>query len=136
MAVKYTEIDYDGQKIKIKQYLSLSEIQLVASKMLEADDVFERETMRRYYIMKLCTDVDVSDKEFNIDDAVESGLYDEVEVYVANFYDISDMVKAAEDMPRAIGKFLASVESKIPDEKQQKKLLADIKKIMATKKEV
>lgn len=126
LEVKYlTLVDYD---VKVKPYLSPAEVELIATNLLAEEDIFKRELLKKYYILTYCTDVEVDDA-FDIELAVESGMYSEVECSMGNIYLIDAMIDKFENTTNVIKDFLVKLETKIPDAKTQKAMITKLQKM-------
>lgn len=96
MEIKLPEkIKLDGWDIEVRPYLTLSECKVIADKMCECEDVFDRNSMLVACVMSACTNFfDNNDVEYTYEDIVYSGLWDDVlfagESY---FYDLSSCIE-------------------------------------------
>lgn len=116
--------------IEVKQYLSNSEIELIVTNLVAIEDLFERELMKDFYLLKFCTNIDEKElEEIDIDLMIESGAMDTIELHIDNLYKIDEHLAKLESTTAVIKSFLVSLESKIPDAKTQKAMINKLSKL-------
>ena len=126
LTVKYRDLDEYG--VRVKQYLSPAEIELIVTNLLVEQDLFKRELLKKYYVLKYCTDIEI-DEKFDIELAVESGLYDSIEFEITNLYEIECMINKHEATTVVVKDFLQKIELKMPDAKTQKAMISKLQKM-------
>jgi len=126
LIVKYRDLEEYG--VRVKQYLSPAEIELIVTNLLAEQDLFKRELLRKYYILKYCTNIEV-DENFDIELAVESGLYDSIEFEMSNLCEIEYMINKHETTTVVVKDFLQKIELKMPDAKTQKSMITKLQKM-------
>lgn len=120
-----TDVNFD---VVIKCYITPAEMEVIVTNMVAEEDVFKRELLKKYYILKYCTDIEV-DEDFDLELAVGSGLFESIEMNVVNYEEIDDMIDKIENPTSLLKSFLTNIESKIPDQKTQKQMLTKIQKM-------
>ena len=120
-----TDVNFD---VVIKCYITPAEMEVIVTNMIAEEDVFKRELLKKYYILKYCTDVEV-DEDFDLELAVGSGLFESIEMNVVNYEEIDDMIDKIENPTSLLKTFLTNIEAKIPDQKTQKQMLSKIQKM-------
>lgn len=120
-----TDVNFD---VVIKCYITPAEMEVIVTNMIAEEDVFKRELLKKYYILKYCTDIEV-DEDFDLELAVGSGLFESIEMNVVNYEEIDDMIDKIENPTSLLKTFLTNIESKIPDQKTQKQMLSKIQKM-------
>ena len=106
-----TDVNFD---VVIKCYITPAEMEVIVTNMIAEEDVFKRELLKKYYILKYCTDIEV-DENFDLELAVGSGLFEAIEMNVINYEEIDDMIDKIENPTSLLKSFLTNIESKIPD---------------------
>lgn len=120
-----TDVNFD---VVIKCYITPAEMEVIVTNMVAEEDVFKRELLKKYYILKYCTDIEV-DEDFDLELAVGSGLFEAIEMNVINYEEIDDMIDKIENPTSLLKSFLTNIESKIPDQKTQKQMLTKLQKM-------
>ena len=120
-----TDVNFD---VVIKCYITPAEMEVIVTNMIAEEDVFKRELLKKYYILKYCTDIEV-DEDFDLELAVGSGLFESIEMNVVNYEEIDDMIDKIENPTSLLKTFLTNIEAKIPDQKTQKQMLSKIQKM-------
>ena len=120
-----TDVNFD---VVIKCYITPAEMEVIVTNMVAEEDVFKRELLKKYYILKYCTDIEV-DENFDLELAVGSGLFEAIEMNVVNYEEIDDMIDKIENPTSLLKSFLTNIESKIPDQKTQKQMLSKLQKM-------
>lgn len=120
-----TDVNFD---VVIKCYITPAEMEVIVTNMVAEEDVFKRELLKKYYILKYCTDIEV-DEDFDLELAVGSGLFEAIEMNVVNYEEIDDMIDKIENPTSLLKSFLTNIESKIPDQKTQKQMLSKLQKM-------
>ena len=120
-----TDVNFD---VVIKCYITPAEMEVIVTNMVAEEDVFKRELLKKYYILKYCTDIEV-DENFDLELAVGSGLFEAIEMNVVNYEEIDDMIDKIENPTSLLKTFLTNIESKIPDQKTQKQMLSKLQKM-------
>lgn len=120
-----TDVNFD---VVIKCYITPAEMEVIVTNMVAEEDVFKRELLKKYYILKYCTDIEV-DEDFDLELAVGSGLFEAIEMNVVNYEEIDDMIDKIENPTSLLKSFLTNIESKIPDQKTQKQMLTKLQKM-------
>jgi len=120
-----TDVNFD---VVIKCYITPAEMEVIVTNMVAEEDVFKRELLKKYYILKYCTDIEV-DENFDLELAVGSGLFEAIEMNVVNYEEIDDMIDKIENPTSLLKSFLTNIESKIPDQKTQKQMLTKLQKM-------
>ena len=110
--------------VKVKPYLSLSEIQKIINEVLLVDNFEERESIIDYLILCYATDIG-QDKieELGPDIFTQSGLMDEIKNNIKNFDKLLDGIAYHE----STGKALRMIAKNIPE---------DFSKILSLKEKV
>ena len=120
-----TDVNFD---VVIKCYITPAEMEVIVTNMVAEEDVFKRELLRKYYILKYCTDIEV-DEDFDLELAVGSGLFEAIEMNIVNYEEVDDMIDKIENPTSLLKSFLTNIESKIPDQKTQKQMLTKLQKM-------
>jgi hypothetical protein len=120
-----TDVNFD---VVIKCYITPAEMEVIVTNMIAEEDVFKRELLRKYYILKYCTDIEVDD-DFDLELAVGSGLFEAIEMNIVNYEEVDDMIDKIENPTSLLKSFLTNIESKIPDQKTQKQMLTKLQKM-------
>ena len=120
-----TDVNFD---VVIKCYITPAEMEVIVTNMIAEEDVFKRELLRKYYILKYCTDIEV-DEDFDLELAVGSGLFEAIEMNIVNYEEVDDMIDKIENPTSLLKSFLTNIESKIPDQKTQKQMLTKLQKM-------
>lgn len=120
-----TDVNFD---VVIKCYITPAEMEVIVTNMVAEEDVFKRELLKKYYILKYCTDIEV-DEDFDLELAVGSGLFEAIEMNVVNYEEIDDMIDKIENPTSLLKSFLTNIEAKIPDQKTQKQMLTKLQKM-------
>ena len=120
-----TDVNFD---VVIKCYITPAEMEVIVTNMVAEEDVFKRELLRKYYILKYCTDIEV-DEDFDLELAVGSGLFEAIEMNIVNYEEVDDMNDKIENPTSLLKSFLTNIESKIPDQKTQKQMLTKLQKM-------
>ena len=120
-----TDVNFD---VVIKCYITPAEMEVIVTNMVAEEDVFKRELLRKYYILKYCTDIEVDD-DFDLELAVGSGLFEAIEMNIVNYEEVDDMIDKIENPTSLLKSFLTNIESKIPDQKTQKHMLTKLQKM-------
>jgi hypothetical protein len=120
-----TDVNFD---VVIKCYITPAEMEVIVTNMVAEEDVFKRELLRKYYILKYCTDIEVDD-DFDLELAVGSGLFEAIEMNIVNYEEVDDMIDKIENPTSLLKSFLTNIESKIPDQKTQKQMLTKLQKM-------
>ena len=120
-----TDVNFD---VVIKCYITPAEMEVIVTNMVAEEDVFKRELLRKFYILKYCTDIEVDD-DFDLELAVGSGLFEAIEMNIVNYEEVDDMIDKIENPTSLLKSFLTNIESKIPDQKTQKQMLTKLQKM-------
>jgi hypothetical protein len=120
-----TDVNFD---VVIKCYITPAEMEVIVTNMIAEEDIFKRELLRKYYILKYCTDIEV-DEDFDLELAVGSGLFEAIEMNIVNYEEVDDMIDKIENPTSLLKSFLTNIESKIPDQKTQKQMLTKLQKM-------
>lgn len=120
-----TDVNFD---VVIKCYITPAEMEVIVTNMVAEEDIFKRELLKKYYILKYCTDIEV-DEDFDLELAVGSGLFEAIEMNVINYEEIDDIIDKIENPTSLLKSFLTNIESKIPDQKTQKQMLTKLQKM-------
>lgn len=101
------EIYFEEFDIKVRPYLLMDEIVAIGETMLGCEDYIEREMTKIFNVLVACTDLEEDVvRELDIDEVVQSGLWETVEKHVSNIFSIDDYIYHQEDWERAIARFL------------------------------
>ena len=99
--------------IKIKPYLSLSQIQKIINEVLQVENFEERESIIDYLILCYATDIGQSKiDELGPDILLQSGLIDEVKDNIENLHKLFEGIAYHE----SAGKALRSIAQKLPED--------------------
>lgn len=99
--------------VKVKQYLSLSEIQKIINEVLLVENFEERESIIDYLILCYCTDIGKEKvDELGPDIFVQSGLIDQVKENIKNLNRLFDGIVYHE----STGKALRAIAKNIPED--------------------
>lgn len=93
----------DDFDVNVKHYLTLGEIDEIAMEVAKLGTFLEREQMICYKVLCYCTDIgeDVI-AELDPDEIIKSGLWDNVESEIYNFYAIHAAIKFYESPVRLL----------------------------------
>ena len=99
--------------VKVKQYLSLSEIQKIINEVLLVENFEERESIIDYLILCYCTDIGKEKvDELGPDIFIQSGLIDQVKENIKNLNRLFDGIVYHE----STGKALRAIAKNIPED--------------------
>lgn len=134
--IKLPKIIHDDVfDINIKPYLTVEEVEFIATEMMKCTDYCAMEICKNQYLMKICC----KDENFDgIDyEALKhSGLFDAIYFCVTNLDEIDNYIKHATSINTQLNEFLKSIagilskaEKKIPKETEIKKILSQLQQI-------
>lgn len=99
--------------IKIKPYLSLSQIQKIINEVLQVENFEERESIIDYLILCYATDIGQSKiDELGPDILLQSGLIDEVKDNIENLHKLFEGIEYHE----SAGKALREIAKRLPED--------------------
>lgn len=105
MPDKIHSLEFD---IDIVQYLTMAQIQVIINKMLEHENVIDRQIIKDMLTVQMCTNIEiVDDLDYNL--VCQSGLLEEVKKIVVNYNDIDYFISKTETIEHIFSKFLGDI---------------------------